>query len=124
MSDYAYAAGLIDGEGCIGFYPNGAEAYVLKIEVGMTSRPCLEFLQRLFGGSISSRKWYPGQNKQQYGWNISSRKAEAAIKSLLPFLVEKKRQAEYALWAREAQRADASDIELLAHFHVGLKKLK
>lgn len=95
----AYAAGLIDGEGCIGTYWNSVHRnFQLRITVEMTEKVGLEHLEGLFGG-----KWYfkPAKTprKARHLWMIFNSKAENAIKQLLPYLKVKKEHAETALKA-------------------------
>lgn len=105
--EIAWAAGLVDGEGCIYIArkkaggANGAktDSFVLGIKVTMTHRLTIERLQRIFmEGNIhvvtapANPKW-----KQAYSFVAQSRRAESVIKKLLPYLTAKKAEAELAL---------------------------
>lgn len=88
----AYFAGFIDGEGCIccGFndFP--------MLKVSHTYRYILEELQGFFGGSIKPH-FDPSHKRPAWIWRIGSDVARDALILLLPFLKEKRRQAEIAL---------------------------
>jgi hypothetical protein len=94
-ADLAYAAGFIDGEGCFRIESNGAVA----IRVVNTHRPTLEFLQGLLGGSVAARK--QRINKPQYLWAVYGDNALSATELLLPYLREKRPQAELLVTYRK-----------------------
>lgn len=95
--DLAYAAGLIDGEGCIGTYYNKVHKnYQLRVSVEMCEREGLDHLANLFGG-----KWYYKQKRAPrrgiYCWMVFNSEAERCLKALYPHLKVKKKHAEAAL---------------------------
>jgi hypothetical protein len=97
--DLAYAAGLIDGEGCIGIYPNSHNGnYQLRLSVEMTDKIGLSVLWRLFGG-----KWYykkaVAPRKARYVWMTFNREAASACKALRPYLRVKAKQVDNVLTA-------------------------
>lgn len=92
-----WAAGFIDGEGCIGLsrqkQPASAVGYYYKVtlQVGQKARKPLDFLSDLFGGTVR-------QNPSgYYYWMLSSRKAVAALVEIEPFLVFKNSQAKIVI---------------------------
>lgn len=102
-NDYAWAAGIIDGEGCIGVYVNKHGGAKVCLTVTNTDpRMCVK-LQALFGGA--TRKYNPPAKRQfnttrdwYYRWQINSfGSVEVAISKLLPYLVCKAEQARLAL---------------------------
>jgi len=97
--DLKYAAGFFDGEGCIQIATPKKQknTYYVYVRVNNTNLNALEFMRRLFGGSVFAQPrtnlaWSP-----TWGWVVCSRKAEAFLRAVLPYLVIKKRQAEKAI---------------------------
>lgn len=116
-SKFAYLAGIIDGEGTIGIYKKsdsdknfpgngrGLSSYKLTIAVGQKNGPVIDWLYGNFGGKIftkqqvttvpNGKKKY---NHHMYEWRLSSiDEIEYILKRMIPFMHEKKRQAEIAL---------------------------
>lgn len=99
--DIIWAAGFMDGEGTITI-----KRYLSKsCKRGITFQPyvscgqtikgivAIEKLKEIFGGSIS--QWeQTGNRLDTIGWATVSRQALQTVKSLLPFLVLKRKQAE------------------------------
>ena len=104
VSDLAWAAGFIDGEGTISVYGRSdrINEFRVTIQAVNTKRAALEKLQGMFGGTVHDmHRVTPGKNwKPSFYWTLSYEKAAAAIRLLLPFLVIKRPQAELALEAR------------------------
>ena len=78
MSDnelFAYAAGLIDGEGYIGIVitgrARGYKGYSLQVKVGMTTTEGIGILQLLFGGGIHIAE-KPGK-RAVCVWSVNAR---------------------------------------------------
>jgi hypothetical protein len=97
-TDYAYIAGLIDGEGCIhiekihkDFTKRPSPQYQLKVFIGMTSLDCIKKIQSIFGGKFYSRE-REGTRFRSYNWYIFSNNAVNVLKKTLPYLQEKKEQ--------------------------------
>lgn len=116
-SKLAYLAGIIDGEGTIGLYKKvdsdtnfpgngrGLSCYTLSISVGQKRGPIIDWLFGNFGGKVytktqittapNTKKKY---NHQMYEWKlIRLEDIEYVLKRTIPFLHEKKNQAELAL---------------------------
>lgn len=106
----AWAAGIIDGEGCIGIVRDDRKAlnekngwnlspiYKLRISVGMSHLETIEKLYEIFGdGRINGQKCYkrPG-HKQVYYWTVNADAAWKVIEKVKPYLVTKRVQAELA----------------------------
>jgi hypothetical protein len=104
-TDLAWAAGIIDGEGCISIFkcspkskPGSQRSYTLYVRVGNSSFPMTKKLQRLFGGGIGFRPAGRWKSKlPEYKWNVSTHKAVSCLKLILPYLVAKKDQAEVGI---------------------------
>lgn len=96
-TDYAWAAGLIDGEGCIYIHKYNSPKegknpwYSLRVFVGMTNFDVINHLKDLFGGSISYSK--RGNDKNQARWMLSSFKAVEFLKKIEKYLICKKKEA-------------------------------
>ena len=104
VRDLAWAAGIIDGEGCITLYrarTNSGTAYVMKVTVVNTSMPMLRTLHRLFRrGYITPKKQLSSRHKPQWAWEVSTKNAEAVLKLVRPYLVVKREECRLALWSR------------------------
>jgi hypothetical protein len=90
----SYAAGLIDGEGCIGMYLNSHNGnYQLRLSVEMGEREGLDILDGLLPG-----KWYyrPPKNpkRETYTWMLFNSDAYLFLKELEPFMYVKKKHAQ------------------------------
>lgn len=82
----AYLAGIIDGEGCIGYQSNGGGRRTFTIEVKMTNQLVIDLLHSTFGGAYQSR---PSTNvawKDQHRWRVKGEKAEEVYRALKPYL--------------------------------------
>lgn len=95
----AWAAGFIDGEGCItanyAKHKHDKRGYVnLILDVAQIRRKPLDELVALFGGRVRSGKVSTGIC---YFWRLYGTNAAAVLKQIHPYLVLKTRQAELAL---------------------------
>lgn len=112
--DIAWAAGFIDGEGCIALCHHRQrtkgrdyECFVLRLSVANTDLRSLQRLKSMFGGSINSasRKGRPN-HKPCWTWYCTSAKAQNALEILLPHLFGKREQAELGLLSRRYIQAN------------------
>lgn len=101
----AYAAGVVDSDGCITIkrrkvwnerlrksvdrYSYAATVFVRQVENNAVS-----LLQELFGGSIRIHPPSVAGGRPLFQWEVSNRIGVACAKNLLPYLRIKKRQAE------------------------------
>lgn len=100
-TDLAWAAGIIDGEGCISLNNEHRVQYLLRISVTNTDLRMLTRLRDLFGGSVCGPlKRYKVHHKDRWVWDIKASKAESAIRAMFPYFVTKKQEAELGLQAR------------------------
>lgn len=129
----AYAAGLIDGEGCISILCSKKQSrryYGATVDVGMTKKalPILERMKQEYGGTIIKRREKTGRWEESWSWRMHGGEAVAFLRRIGPFLLMKKPQVEVALalhamidmlprnpngtakWTREAQ-ATAADLK-------------
>lgn len=91
-TDYAWLAGLIDGDGCFTLRNKGAGGPVL--EITMTHKPTIEYLLIRFGGCVGSPT-KPRPNARQYWkWYVNTDWLRTHLPSIIPFLVTKKPRGE------------------------------
>jgi hypothetical protein len=109
-SDLAYAAGIIDGEGCIKIYHAKKETlgkghvrdrYQLQIQVDMVKSEVVNWLQSKFGGTVyehrRSIKKHPTWNDSKRWYLMSKDEMTNFLGMILPYLKIKRKQAELAL---------------------------
>lgn len=105
MVNIAWAAGFIDGEGCISIAKQRLVGdkwyYSLKLTASQTKIEPLELLKNKWGGSITV---LPAKlNRQQcYTWQVYSENAKLALLELQPYLVVKQRQAAIGIGFQKA----------------------
>ncbi len=87
LTDLVYAAGYLDAEGCFRFHRTPT------VTVTNTYPYTLMFLRAMFGGSIRTKPEVPN-SRTAYEWCAFGDNARNCIKRVLPFLREKKPQAE------------------------------
>lgn len=111
VENLAYLAGIIDGEGSIGFEHLAPRAkrpksyYVCRLTVINTNKDIIDRLKQTFKGTSDIRK--PIKNRKVcYRWYVLGNDLEIAIKSLLPYLCIKRKQAELVLEYRQTVRAN------------------
>ncbi|SRR6266576_368450 len=99
----AYAAGIVDGEGCIGFRQDKrAKGYSQYVRVSNTDPRLLAWLKNNFEGSIFLQR-AAGQagkvrtNKDLYSWVLYGHKAAAFLSSIRPYMIVKSKQADCAI---------------------------
>jgi hypothetical protein len=99
-SDYAWAAGFIDGEGTFSItkHVNGVNSYKPHLAVSQVDRRPLDRLQVLFGGHVKSmRSRHPNQS-DYWRWGLASAQAfRELLPHLLPWLIVKREEAEIVL---------------------------
>lgn len=101
----AYIAGFVDGEGYIGIYQNGKDKrgnhyFNARVIVGQKNPEVLELISNQYGGkvykSIDKRT-----SREYYRLDVSGKRAEALLKDIQPYAIEKREQIILALEARE-----------------------
>lgn len=90
IHDIHWAAGFIEGDGCIAIYKNRRRS--IAVQATQNNLEPLEKLQRLFGGRIT-KKWKGKRNvKQPHGWGVYGARAWGVLFTLYP-LLSKRRQS-------------------------------
>lgn len=95
-TDYAYTAGLLDGEGSISITPK----LYLSVKIRNTDKPVLLWLQEVLHRFLAkSGGLYKNNstNKQCFSLEFNGKHAKSVLEFLLPYLRIKKRQAELAI---------------------------
>jgi hypothetical protein len=105
----AYAAGIVDGEGCVAIdrYSNKdlpSYCYRLKVRVGNTSIDLIEWLKNTFGGNVKTIKPRSKNNKRAWEWYLAGEPAAKFIKLVRPYLLIKKQQADLAIAFQSEKR--------------------
>lgn len=94
----AYTAGFLDAEGCFKYIKGGKNSGgCIGISVTNTYRPALERLANAFGGNIRLLLESTEVTKRTYSWEICSKKAADVCLQILPYLKEKRPQAQLLL---------------------------
>ena len=109
-----YAAGLIDGEGCIQIkkvMPRGKRntEYSLAININMTDIESLDFMFGVFGGKLYKNIQRIENCLPVHRWEITRDQAKKFLKQILTFLKVKKSQAELAIRFQELRKKEARE---------------
>ena len=96
--EYAYFAGLFDGEGCVmltkSLYKNGNIYYKPRITITGCYYPTLSLLEKKFQGNIYIKTNTKDERvKTCWFFSLNGSKAFNFLRCLLPFLKEKRTQA-------------------------------
>lgn len=136
----AWAAGFLDGEGCIvirsavdrrwqdGTRGTNGKAYttfalfVTATQTGADIPPSLKRLQTRYGGGITIHAQRLNR-RPSYTWTLTARKAEAFLRAVLPYLTEKHEQAQIALAYRD-NAIGIGNLERAAEYAGALKEAK
>lgn len=100
----AYAAGLVDGEGCIYVVStNGGKQFAVRVDVGMTAKAAvlLETLRGRYGGSVSVTRRASERWEEARCWALQGTAAAEFLRRIQPHLILKEEQARLALRVHE-----------------------
>lgn len=95
--EYAYMAGLLDGDGCItiGRHPasgkNKIVRFGLQLIVASATRGLCDWPHAKFGGNVFE------QANGSFAWRMNGKPVAALLTECLPYFVEKRPQAELAI---------------------------
>ncbi len=102
--DLSYAAGILDGEGCIGIAakkpPNERPSHYIHVTVAMTREEIPAWLAEIFGGSVGFSEAKP-RKKAKWTWRVNNRRARRFLAVVRPYLKIKDQQAAIALQLHE-----------------------
>jgi hypothetical protein len=113
--DYAWAAGFLDGDGCIQVGVGGRNK--ARGSLRISTNGCHPFphkkMEVIFGGNIFVSETHEGAlgNKRVFKWQLSGSMAYDALLRLTPFLTEKHHQAVMALEWRDSE-CDQTKVRL------------
>ena|SRR3990167_7647909 len=100
--DYAYIAGLVDGEGSI-FVSNaqrttsyGGRRHVLELRISNSDKATLEWVQQTMGCGVVYRNMGGGK-REHFNYGVRARSAGGVIASVMPYLRIKRRRGAMAL---------------------------
>lgn len=101
----AWAAGIIDGEGCItitkqqpGSGGRVNPSHRLYVKVSMGHLPTVERLREIFGrGAITTWRSKSPRENDAYCWWVAARDAQAVLDAVRPHLVTKAEEADIGL---------------------------
>lgn len=103
VAELAYAAGIIDGEGCVTIrcssrVKRGRPSIVHAVAVAVSSidEVVVTWLHDRFGGYRSERT-PKGSSKSVYTWRCESKTAVMTLSAVRPYLLIKARQADIAM---------------------------
>jgi hypothetical protein len=88
--DYAYLAGLMDGEGSILLSKNSkiAKWRWPQISIASTTYELLDWCKTNFKGTICSHKTYKTHHKPHWSWRLQGNVAIEVLKLIVPFMKE------------------------------------
>lgn len=142
LTQIAWAAGVIDGEGCISLTRRSPQAhngainpnYRLVLKVTMCDSRTIRTLHRLFGrGTLQKQKQLHAYWSQPWIWFCNATDAEEVLKLIRPYSVTKKREVDTALEflaktdrsrAGKARSLTPSEIALRERYFIKLRDLK
>lgn len=84
----AWAAGLMDGDGCVGLTTDSRSRFRKPVVVvDSTDIELLDELQRLYGGSLVVKRKTRDHHRQAYSWRIyGARQIIAFLAMILPYM--------------------------------------
>ena len=102
MISNEYAAGFLDGEGCINVSSTRNNKFI-RVLIVNTNKSVLEFFQEKWGGDIQENKKHKENWKISYTWRVQHKNCLNFLNDVYPFLIVKKLQVEAAFMFFEAR---------------------
>lgn len=126
----AYAAGVVDSDGCITI-GRGGKYYVLEVVVcqaesktkPMHPPAILLLMQELFGGKTYRLNAQGPNRMPMWWWSVGWGRAEECLKQIRPYLVGKADQADVALEYRR-KAVGYGKVALAAEYAARLRAFK
>jgi hypothetical protein len=88
-TEHAYTAGLVDGEGTVGYSRlHAGRNRVPVVSVPSCTRSLLVPLQEIYGGSLSTKRTYKKGHSPSWVWAVQYDAALAFLTLILPFMRE------------------------------------
>jgi hypothetical protein len=89
-TEKAYIAGLFDGEGTIGIWPNSERKYGCRVAIYNTHKEVMDWLSMKMGGAVDVQS---KDKRPCYRWQISHRQSiRVFIKAVQPYTIIKAAQ--------------------------------
>ena len=107
-AELAYFAGIVDGEGCFAMHKHGGGIYGTQLQVGNTDLLLMQWIHRRFGGSLALERHSNPKHQHMWRWYAKASDLDLITRSLIPYLITKKRQAEIFLAFRATLNGKAS----------------
>jgi len=97
--EWAYLAGILDGEGTVAIYGSGKPGQIasLSVKVSNTEEELLRWIERRVGGMVYSARARKAEHRPVFLWQCGGMLAVDVLKNVLPFLIIKKDRALLAL---------------------------
>lgn len=135
MLSIEYLAGAFDSEGTIGIHRStstgihrNGKTYAVQIAVTNTYLPLLMEFRDMFGGTVTNRKPTGHGVKRRYDWYLTGQRARTFLITIMPYLLEKRQQAELAIQLPfknvGAAGRTIEERELQEHIYQEVKRLK
>lgn len=125
----AYCAGVIDSDGTIGVKRNTYQVRVVgdSSQATFSERICVKqvepaavaLLKETFGGTTYIAKPSAAKGRSLFTWQVTDKKAVAALRALIPYLRIKRFQAENCLSLREIKERSRKQRTAFGRGHVG-----
>lgn len=111
---YAYAAGLIDGEGCFSFVTDRDQRKCPRLYVSMMHEQTIRWMQNTFGGALNTE--VNKLSRTMWRWSVGSRILRVHLPYLASHLITKHEQATLILEllelrSRYSARFGACDLD-------------
>lgn len=128
LSDLAYCAGLMDGEGCITLTRDSESNYRLRIKITSTDYSVLEWLQEHFGGSIVLSRKGTEKHKETWDWVCKVEDQVVFLFGILPYTIIKRAQIiealNYLFEKQNGGKLTEDEYKLRNAYYERLKTLK
>lgn len=126
VRDLAYAAAIVDGEGCISA-TNRNGLVGTNVGVFNTDRRLVDWFVEMFGGTVYSRKYKNPRHAPSFQWRIEAKRVTWFLRLILPHLKIKRKQAYLLMAIRdgiEKGKKDERVFNLVKKIHVLNRKGK
>ena len=128
LTDLAYCAGLMDGEGCITLTRDSESNYRLRIKITSTDYSVLEWLQGHFGGSIVLSRKGTEKHKETWDWVCKVEDQVVFLFGILPYTIIKRAQIiealNYHFEKQNGGKLTEDEYKLRSAYYERLKTMK
>jgi len=99
VTELAYTAGIVDGEGHIQLALRSGVSLVLRVQVTNTKEELIDWLLLKFGGYKYKHPRKLPNHKQAFHWHITENQGAEFLAAIRPYILIKRNQVELALEA-------------------------